>query len=478
MGGLRERARRGVRGRRLRPAARDRGARDGVRCGRAVRDQRDGGQLRRARAGGARGRRPLDRPPGRAPHGPPLAGRRGVHALHDDARGDHLRPRRADGPTPPARRSTGCSPRSATVTSPATCSSPPTSRRPRSTRRRDPCRPRSTTPTRRRWRGSSTPPARCSSGPARSTGSRCSPGCWPTASAAGRYSPSCSTPVRCPTPPRSGRRAWSTRASSPSSAPTPGAASAEDVRSTVEDAAALIVAGVQFTDLTSGFFTQRITRPRTIELGPRDGERRRRDLLPRRAADARSAPWSRWCASSPHGAGRRRATDAACGPVPAHDDAEPLSQDALWAEVAAVPAGGRRGARRPGHLVLRRVHPPPPERGDLHRPAAVGLDRLHAPGDARGVPGPARLAGDPADRRRRRAADGRRAGHDGARGARAARGRRRQRRLHRRARHPRPRRAVQRHHALGLDGGAGHVRARRRGDGVPRGDGRRAARRR
>ena len=43
--------------------------------------------------------------------------------------------------------------------------------------------------------------------------------------------------------------------------------STEETCRTVEDAAALILAGVQFTDLNSGLFSQRITRARTIELG-------------------------------------------------------------------------------------------------------------------------------------------------------------------------------------------------------------------
>ena len=37
----------------------------------------------------------------------------------------------------------------------------------------------------------------------------------------------------------------------------------------VEDAPVLILAGVQFTDLNSGFFTQQINRLRTIEIGPK-----------------------------------------------------------------------------------------------------------------------------------------------------------------------------------------------------------------
>jgi alpha-keto-acid decarboxylase len=46
-----------------------------------------------------------------------------------------------------------------------------------------------------------------------------------------------------------------------------GAASADAARRTVEGAVVLILAGVQFTDLTSGFFSQQIVRQRTIEIG-------------------------------------------------------------------------------------------------------------------------------------------------------------------------------------------------------------------
>jgi alpha-keto-acid decarboxylase len=45
-----------------------------------------------------------------------------------------------------------------------------------------------------------------------------------------------------------------------------GAASEPPVRRAIEDAAVLVVAGVQFTDLNSGFFTHRLPRARTIEL--------------------------------------------------------------------------------------------------------------------------------------------------------------------------------------------------------------------
>jgi indolepyruvate decarboxylase len=45
-----------------------------------------------------------------------------------------------------------------------------------------------------------------------------------------------------------------------------GAISDPPARRAIEDASVLILAGVQITDLNSGFFTQRIDRPRTIEL--------------------------------------------------------------------------------------------------------------------------------------------------------------------------------------------------------------------
>src|SRR6516165_8606985 len=46
-----------------------------------------------------------------------------------------------------------------------------------------------------------------------------------------------------------------------------GAASAEPVRRAIEEAPVLVTAGVQFTDMVSGFFTQRIDPSRTIDIG-------------------------------------------------------------------------------------------------------------------------------------------------------------------------------------------------------------------
>lgn len=113
-----------------------------------------------------------------------------------------------------------------------------------------------------------------------------------------------------------------------------GAASPEEVRATVEDAAALVVTGVQFTDLTSGFFTQRITRPRTIELGAWTASVGAATFSPVELPTALAAlvPLVRELAATGGPAPRPHAPTEA---VPTADDAEPLSQDALWAEVAA-----------------------------------------------------------------------------------------------------------------------------------------------
>ncbi|MDL5156946.1 alpha-keto acid decarboxylase family protein [Actinomycetospora termitidis] len=122
-----------------------------------------------------------------------------------------------------------------------------------------------------------------------------------------------------------------------------GAASPEEVRSTVEDAGALVVSGVYFTDLTSGFFTQRITRSRTIELGARTASVGAATFSPVELPTALGAlvPLVAELAE------RAPATRRVPGPevaLPAPPDDEPLSQDALWAEVA--------GFLRDGDVVL------------------------------------------------------------------------------------------------------------------------------
>jgi indolepyruvate decarboxylase len=108
------------------------------------------------------------------------------------------------------------------------------------------------------------------------------------------------------------------------------AGSTEATRRAVEDAAALILAGVQFTDLNSGLFTQRITRSRTIDLGPRVACVGAATVAPIELADALTA-------LAPLVADRPAAALAAAPPLdpgPPPPAGDPLTQTTLWQEVA------------------------------------------------------------------------------------------------------------------------------------------------
>ncbi|HEX3977360.1 MAG TPA: thiamine pyrophosphate-binding protein [Solirubrobacteraceae bacterium] len=110
-----------------------------------------------------------------------------------------------------------------------------------------------------------------------------------------------------------------------------GAASDPPVRFAIESAEALIVAGVQFTDLNSGFFSHRLDRRRTIELGATEASIGQATFSPvsmGRALEsltglAAGLPRSR----APH-APRRTATR-----VSGVDD-RPLTQTRLWDAVS------------------------------------------------------------------------------------------------------------------------------------------------
>ncbi len=114
-----------------------------------------------------------------------------------------------------------------------------------------------------------------------------------------------------------------------------GAASDAVVRAAVENAPVLVVAGVQFTDLNSGFFTQHIPRTRTIELGATIASVGAATFAPVGMAAAldRLATLAR---------ARRRASPSrsvAPPPAPVGSDGgtprdTPLTQAALWNAVA------------------------------------------------------------------------------------------------------------------------------------------------
>jgi alpha-keto-acid decarboxylase len=124
-----------------------------------------------------------------------------------------------------------------------------------------------------------------------------------------------------------------------------GAASASAARRTVEESSVLILAGVQFTDLTSGFYSQQINRQATIEIGPA-------------AVSVGAALYSqvplptalRVLTSLVAELASRRDRPAACTPDPVAEAVEtpspaaPLSQRTLWDRVARF--------LRPGDIVL------------------------------------------------------------------------------------------------------------------------------
>ncbi|GAA1855515.1 alpha-keto-acid decarboxylase [Pseudonocardia ailaonensis] len=109
------------------------------------------------------------------------------------------------------------------------------------------------------------------------------------------------------------------------------AGSTEQTRRVIEDAAALILAGVQFTDLNSGLFSQRITRSRTIELGAG-------------SASVGAATFAPVELPAALGALEGLLAELETGPLPEPSPADPLpaappeqslGQESLWREVAA-----------------------------------------------------------------------------------------------------------------------------------------------
>lgn len=121
-----------------------------------------------------------------------------------------------------------------------------------------------------------------------------------------------------------------------------GAASDEPVRRAIEEAQVLVTAGVEFTDMVSGFFSQRIDPARTIDIGPVQSVIAGRVYAPLDMAAALGAITviltERGVTSAPLPA--IPVPDR--GPAPARDSA--LTQEALWDRLAE--------ALTPGNVVL------------------------------------------------------------------------------------------------------------------------------
>ncbi|MDF2978357.1 MAG: thiamine pyrophosphate protein binding domain protein [Actinomycetospora sp.] len=121
-----------------------------------------------------------------------------------------------------------------------------------------------------------------------------------------------------------------------------GATSPPATRAAVEDAAVLVVAGVQFTDLNSGMFTQTITRSRTIDLGPRAVAVGAATFAPVELPTALAAlePLVTEVAARRAGPAPTEPLTAPASAVEAAPDDEPLGQTTLWREVGAFLRSG------------------------------------------------------------------------------------------------------------------------------------------
>jgi alpha-keto-acid decarboxylase len=121
-----------------------------------------------------------------------------------------------------------------------------------------------------------------------------------------------------------------------------GAASAESVRRAIEEAPVLVTAGVVFTDMVSGFFSQRIDPTRTIDIGVEQstvGSQVFAPLEMAEALDALTAILTRRGLKSPR-------VQSASDPAPATkpDRDQPLNQNVLWDRFCE--------ALTPGNIVL------------------------------------------------------------------------------------------------------------------------------
>ena len=121
-----------------------------------------------------------------------------------------------------------------------------------------------------------------------------------------------------------------------------GAASAEPVRQAIEEAPVIVTAGVVFTDMVSGFFSQRIDQARTIDVAPEQSTVGSQVFAPLEMTEALDALTTiltrRGIKSSPV----KSISDPVSATKPDRD--EPLSQKVLWDRFC--------DALTPGNIVL------------------------------------------------------------------------------------------------------------------------------
>lgn len=121
-----------------------------------------------------------------------------------------------------------------------------------------------------------------------------------------------------------------------------GTASTERVRNAVEEAPVLVTAGVVFTDMVSGFFSQRIDPARTIDIGQYQSSVADEVFAPLEMSAALTALTAILTERGITSPAVPAPADPPPAPTPAHD--EPLTQRMLWDRLCA--------ALTPGNVVL------------------------------------------------------------------------------------------------------------------------------
>jgi TPP-dependent 2-oxoacid decarboxylase len=121
-----------------------------------------------------------------------------------------------------------------------------------------------------------------------------------------------------------------------------GAASAEPVRRAIEEAPVIVTAGVVFTDMVSGFFSQRIDPARTIDVAPEQSTVGSQVFAPLEMAEALDALTTILTRRGIKSPSVKSVSDPVSATKPDRD--EPLNQKVLWDRFC--------DALTPGNIVL------------------------------------------------------------------------------------------------------------------------------
>ena len=154
-----------------------------------------------------------------------------------------------------------------------------------------------------------------------------------------------------------------------------GAASAERVRTAIEEAPVLVTAGVVFTDMVSGFFSQRIDPARTIDVGQYQSSVAGEVFAPLEMGAALEALADilkrRGIHVTARGVAGRRARPCQ---TPARD--QPLTQEMVWNRLCAALTPGNVVLADQGTSFYGMADHRLPQRRHLHRPTTYGAQSV------------------------------------------------------------------------------------------------------